>query len=129
MIKCSMEAYITCPHGCTQCGSYQNAFFLDGSECDKYNQTVGKVVSQISEILPQITSELMEILPQITSGLMEILPQVVDKCVDYLQREDVVQIVRCKDCKNWQDGYFGYCTKIHSAMHYDGFCSNAERRE
>lgn len=39
------------------------------------------------------------------------------------------EVVRCKDCKHWQDGYFGYCTKIHSAMEYDAFCSNGERKD
>ena len=42
---------------------------------------------------------------------------------------DVVQVVRCKDCKHWEDGYFGYCTKTHTAMDYDAFCSYGERRE
>ena len=37
--------------------------------------------------------------------------------------------VRCKDCKNWEDGYFGYCTKIHTAMHYDAYCAYGERKD
>ena len=36
--------------------------------------------------------------------------------------------VRCKDCRHWEDGYFGYCIKAHTAMDYDGFCSNGERK-
>lgn len=47
---------------------------------------------------------------------------------DFLISNGVTIPVRCKDCKNWEDGYFGYCTKIHTAMDYDGFCSNGERR-
>ena len=42
---------------------------------------------------------------------------------------DAVPVVRCKDCKYWEDGYFGYCTKTHTAMDYDAFCSYGERRE
>ena len=42
---------------------------------------------------------------------------------------DAVEVVRCKDCEHWEDGYFGYCTKIHSAMEYDEFCSNGERKD
>ena len=42
---------------------------------------------------------------------------------------DAVEVVRCKDCKHWEDGWLGYCTKCHTAMHYDGFCSYGERRE
>lgn len=41
---------------------------------------------------------------------------------------DAVEVVRCKDCKYWEDGYLGYCTQIHTAMEYDAFCSNGERR-
>ena len=41
---------------------------------------------------------------------------------------DAVEVCRCKDCKHWEDGWLGYCTKCHTAMHYDGFCSNGERR-
>ena len=41
---------------------------------------------------------------------------------------DAVEVVRCNDCKNWEDGYFGYCTKNHTAMDYAAFCSYGERR-
>ena len=53
---------------------------------------------------------------------------VVEGMLAYAPTVDAVEVVRCKDCKNWEDGYFGYCTKIHTAMDYDGFCSNGERR-
>ena len=49
--------------------------------------------------------------------------------IDKLKPVDAVEVVRCKDCKYWEDGYFGYCTKIHSAMEYDAFCSNGERKD
>ena len=42
---------------------------------------------------------------------------------------DVVEGVRCSDCKHWEDGYFGYCTKLHAAMDYSAFCAYGERRE
>lgn len=38
------------------------------------------------------------------------------------------ELVRCKDCKHWEDGWLGYCTKCHVAMAYDSFCSYGERR-
>ena len=41
--------------------------------------------------------------------------------IDKLKPVDAVEVVRCKDCKYWEDGYFGYCTKNHSAMEYDAF--------
>ena len=42
---------------------------------------------------------------------------------------DAVEVVRCEKCKHWEDGWLGYCTKCHTAMPYDGFCSYGERRE
>lgn len=52
----------------------------------------------------------------------------IEAGADYLIANGVAIPVRCKNCKNWEDGYFGYCTKLHTAMDYDGFCSNGERR-
>ena len=49
--------------------------------------------------------------------------------IDTAPAVDAVEVCRCKDCKHWEDGWLGYCTKCHTAMHYDGFCSNGERRE
>lgn len=43
--------------------------------------------------------------------------------------DDVVEVVRCKDFKHWEDGWLGYCTKCHTAIPYDGFCSYGERRD
>ena len=51
------------------------------------------------------------------------------RMIDNAPTVDAVEVVRCKDCKYWEDGYFGYCTKIHSAMEYDAFCSNGERKD
>lgn len=42
---------------------------------------------------------------------------------------DVIEGVRCKDCKHWEDGYFGYCTKVHTAMDYDDYCAYGERKD
>lgn len=38
-IKCSKEAYERCPHT-SPCGNFEDAFFLDGSDCDKFNQSI-----------------------------------------------------------------------------------------
>ena len=43
--------------------------------------------------------------------------------------EELVPVVRCKDCKHWEDGWLGYCIKCHTAIPYDGFCSYGERKE
>lgn len=53
----------------------------------------------------------------------------VRKEIETAPTVDAVEVVRCKDCKHWEDGYFGYCTKIHTAMDYDAFCAYGERKE
>lgn len=49
---------------------------------------------------------------------------------------NVVEVVRCKDCKNYQtdwqplsfdDGH--YCAMVDTTMPYEGFCHMGERRE
>lgn len=49
---------------------------------------------------------------------------------------DAVEVVRCKDCENYQtdwqplsfdDGH--YCAMVDTTMPYDGFCHMGERRE
>lgn len=38
-IKCSKEAFAKCPYK-SKCGSFDDAFFMDGSDCDKFNQSI-----------------------------------------------------------------------------------------
>ena len=40
MIKCSPEAFARCQSKCYHCGTEDKAFFLEGSDCDKFNQEV-----------------------------------------------------------------------------------------
>jgi len=48
---------------------------------------------------------------------------------------DVVPVVRCKDCENWQTDWNPsipdrhYCAVMDSMMKADDFCSYGERRE
>lgn len=55
--------------------------------------------------------------------------------LERLQSADVVEVVRCKDCENYQtdwqplsfdDGH--YCAMVDTTMPYDGFCHMGERR-
>ena len=48
--------------------------------------------------------------------------------IDLAPTIDAVPVVRCKDCKHWEDGWLGYCTKCHTAIPYDGYCSYGERK-
>ena len=40
MIKCSPEAFAKCKARCHHCGSEDVAYFLEGSDCDKFNKDV-----------------------------------------------------------------------------------------
>ena len=52
-----------------------------------------------------------------------------------LQIADVVPVVRCKDCENWQTDWNPsisnrhYCAVMDSMMTAEDFCSYGERRE
>ena len=43
--------------------------------------------------------------------------------------KEMVEVVRCKDCIYWEDGYLGYCPKHHISMEFDDFCSYGERKD
>lgn len=55
---------------------------------------------------------------------------------DHLAKSDIVEVVRCKDCKHW-DGYFchnkwwgdGYGNYTPPIKSEEGFCDWAERKE
>lgn len=54
---------------------------------------------------------------------------------EYVPAADVVEVVRCKDCENWQTDWNPsipdrhYCAVIDSMMKANDFCSYGERRE
>lgn len=55
--------------------------------------------------------------------------------LDELPPADVVQVVRCKDCENWQADWNPsipdrhYCAVMDSMMKADDFCSYGERKD
>ena len=55
--------------------------------------------------------------------------------IESLEPADVVPVVRCKDCENWQTDWNPsipdrhYCAVMDSMMKADAFCSYGERRE
>lgn len=57
--------------------------------------------------------------------------------LDYVPTAEVVEVVRCKDCEDWQDDWIPscgdngshYCATMDSVMKPTDFCSYAERRE
>ena len=43
--------------------------------------------------------------------------------------ENRVKVVRCKDCKNYEDGMVGWCWETDRGVAEDFFCAYGERRE
>ena len=59
---------------------------------------------------------------------------VCPNCRYFEEKEDVVPVVRCKDCVYWDGlGYSGRCEGYHNGLmrdytNYDDYCSYGERR-
>lgn len=57
------------------------------------------------------------------------------KCDSFKSSADVVEVVRCKDCKYWGGSTFGYVCEAWSGMDLknhtrpNGFCNYGERKE
>ncbi len=65
------------------------------------------------------------------------IPIVVDweEIKNYLAQNDVVEVVRCKDCKNWETTWandflpnYHYCPMVDGMRKEDWYCADAERR-
>lgn len=53
----------------------------------------------------------------------------IQDTIESLEPADVVQVVRCRDCKYWRS-YWGRCYKHDEyGMASDDFCSYGEKRE
>jgi hypothetical protein len=54
-------------------------------------------------------------------------------CEDFQNKADIVEVVRCKDCKHsYKEGYGLNCSHIGGMNSYvddNGFCSYGERKE
>ena len=58
--------------------------------------------------------------------------EIMDSVKDSIVEEDVVPVVRCKDCKacpSFDDNGIGYCWEHGNYILEDDFCSYGERRE
>ena len=54
--------------------------------------------------------------------------EVAERCMDDIQNADVVEVVRCKDCKYYEPN--GVCANINFlSVKPNDFCSYAERTE
>lgn len=53
---------------------------------------------------------------------------VKSEIVEAQKTEDIVSVIRCKDCKYYGVGYFAKCP-VRNVRSQDDFCSWAERKE
>ena len=68
-----------------------------------------------------------------SSGKTVKLVQDALRCmVDHAPAEDVVPVVRCKDCECYDPGYIrpycGWCSTWETAVRESGYCHHGERR-
>lgn len=73
-----------------------------------------------------------------TEALLGINPDDVDFGVDKIPAADVAPVVRCRECKRWDDnpdsygkddGPKGKCMKSFEETYADDFCSYGQRKE
>ena len=56
-------------------------------------------------------------------------------CDSFVERNNLAEVVRCKDCKHWTKGYGGFCRKTgldcygNSPFGENGYCSRGERKD
>lgn len=61
-------------------------------------------------------------------GRNQVAASIVSELED-ITPPDVVPVVRCKDCKHWESGNFGFdcCWDPNYPNHGDDFCSHGEK--
>lgn len=68
-------------------------------------------------------------------GIADEIPNIEERCSCFMDKADVVEVVRCKDCKHfrvWETGsptceHWTYVDDVSTDP--DAFCSYGERRE
>lgn len=86
-----------------------------------------------ADIMQQLTAADMQ--KKLRSGSGEDAYAAFLKMVFDAPAADVVEVVRCKDCKYWMGQAYAYRCKRHSYLDYqtytqpDAFCSFAKRRD
>lgn len=77
-------------------------------DADKVTEAFVKAAKQVGNIGDQIAFRMM---------------------INEIPAADVVEVVRCKDCKHWQDGGFSSYCICDGFTHSDDYCSYGERKD
>lgn len=62
-------------------------------------------------------------------GTSNVVKEVVKEAIDKLPPDDVVEVVRCKDCRKYSGKYCLLTDDTEDRREPDDFCSCGERRE
>ena len=89
MIKCSPDAFAKCKTKCHHCRSEDAAFFLEGSDCDKFNKEVAAAPQTNADRIRSMTDE--ELANLLLDGCRG------SKCEDQPQND--FGSVNCRDCR------------------------------
>ncbi len=81
--------------------------------------------------LEEVRQEMLEEDTMSSNFAAEVIETVQD---EYLQKPptvDAVEVVRCKDCKEWEydENFSGWCAMWRRRTLGDHFCSYGERRQ
>ena len=60
------------------------------------------------------------------ANMMELFRTVINDCLPFA---DVVEVVRCKECRSYNRPRLGFCEMHLARMHGDDFCSYGEKME
>lgn len=99
MLRCSKEAFARCPTR-HLCGSREEATFMEGSDCDKFNQAVECQPNTNADWIRAMSDEeLANVMIQLADldcriGFCKELPE----CEALLDTEDGIPLSKCERC-------------------------------
>lgn len=79
---------------------------------------------QIADFKRAVKSENSDYLTGYISALSTVEGMIAEQ-----PSADVVEVVRCKDCRNFEQGFIGWCNEFERSIYSDNFCSYGERKE
>lgn len=142
MLKCSKEAFAACPDR-KGCGIIEEAVFTEGSECDMFNRQIGSQRRRAEMATEQrlIDANVLEVkMGSLCDefGTDHLFIDAIVYEIGNAPTVDAVEVVRCKECKSWEqynacDGSKPHrCMNLNAIFHMrtapDDFCSHGERR-
>ena len=99
MIKCSTEAYEKCQEHCHHCKTPDEAYFIEGSDCDKFNQQINiPPMTNADRIRAMSDKELADWLAR--TQIANVAEALAVAKIPY-ELEDGLKDEVAKDCMEW----------------------------